>query len=210
MKDLLVCLTVNGLANRLRFMASCKILANSLNRDFAVYWKTPTKGENVYGSDMDPDFDELFDNDFPLFEVSEYRCTFKKDIDNVSILSSGELSGSLRYKNNKIVRFNNVDYADYYRISNNNLHHLKEFYDKKILILEGDTIFYNIDVKEYNLQKTVFYNSLVPVKYVRDLLDEFLPFTSKCIGIHVRIQNKKYDALCCDRISKISINRCFN
>ena len=36
---------------------------------------------------------------------------------------------------------------------------------------------------------------MVPIKYIRDLLDEFLPTTTKFVGIHARIHNKKYDAI---------------
>lgn len=195
MKDLLVCLTVNGLANRLRFMASCKILADSLNREFVLYWKTPTREETVYGSDMDPDFDDLFDNDIPLFTLEKNQCTYQKNIDDIASITCGKVNGKLKYKNNKIVEIKNEDYVDYYRVSNTNLHHIKEFYDKKIIILEGDTIFYDSDVAEYNLKKTIFYQNLVPIKYIRDLLDEFLPTTTKFVGIHARIHNKKYDAI---------------
>ncbi len=174
---------LNGLCNRLRTLASSKVISDHLDRKLVVYWSHP-KESFIIG---DSQWSDLFE--YPNFE-------FINDLP-----SDGILFGFKRDSDNPGLIWEPVDFCETITDERELLNHKlfctspgAEFQISVPINCKNVVIqtIHNIKPKGmsnevYLKKKQEFYSTLIPVKYVRDKVDLIHEqFSDYTVGVHIR------------------------
>ncbi|MEM7403507.1 MAG: hypothetical protein AAF310_05860 [Myxococcota bacterium] len=171
-KKYLVVKTYAGMANRLRVLASSRVMADLTGRHLVVYWEKIDK-------EMPASWDDLFLNPMTMIENSSLPAQ-GCDIERIqSALSDDQIVENMGIKN---------DLNDQEKLAK-----IPQF-DKPIVYFETSLNFAPdkkyLSTDEYNLRYAQFYKNLVPTKWAQDEIKAFKKkhdFENRyVVGVHYR------------------------
>lgn len=186
--NLLICIPINGLCNRLKALAGSFIIANATDRQFVVYWDLDPREIEIMGSCA---WQELFD--YPQFEfLSEFPqeccviqpCTellklHNRSLVNVSnfpLLPTFPVDPEIPY----ILVYSTAPGAEMYT-------DIPTRTSSIIIRTIHNIRLSNMSNEEFYKQKRLFYQSLVPTREIREAIQKTeKKISEKTIGVHIR------------------------
>ena len=180
---LVLLLSTEGMANRLRSMADWYSLASSSNRTLLATWQ-PT-------SDCNASFSDLFDVD--AMELENFRIlpfSIPSDGENGNLLVS-KLAENTGLSYHVIMRQPSfmLDEEDLLKLNSRDI-------SVVITSFQGVLSSPRINCQQYLERRHLFYSKLVPIPLIRNIIDDMKKeyFTDrKMVGIHVRIHDEVHD-----------------
>jgi hypothetical protein len=173
---------INGLANRLRAMASAWILSKSLKRSFYVNWKSTTLSSDKH---YVPAFEEIYIPDcLPLVNV---ELQYENDLSD-SVYDHSNLQKDCKdCKDCKSYTVYEGGHLGEQRL----LPEIKRDTNTTVILRAGGVFKPdNISVQQYNTMKSEFYNRLELQPNIQDIIDSFIvknfPSSVKVLGVHIR------------------------